>query len=153
MSSQTCLALEASKCNSKSIAVLPLSSSKWGISCWYCWIPCHDIGRCKWTNRTLYLDSLWTIVPMKPYGFSSGLWPMKGKPLSCHQYSRLDSSGQNLESNGVWSKNETGSRVESTSVTGSLVIRWNRKCKQYFEEGWQVVWCLEKRGYDTIQMW
>ena len=28
------------------------------------------------------------------------------------QYSRLDSSGQNLESNGVWSKNETGSTVE-----------------------------------------
>ena len=27
------------------------------------------------------------------------------------QYSRLDSSGQNLESNGVWSKNETGSTV------------------------------------------
>ena len=39
------------------------------------------------------------------------------------QYSRLDSSGQNLESNGVWSKNETGSTVESTRVTGSLVIR------------------------------
>ena len=39
------------------------------------------------------------------------------------QYSRLDSSGQNLESNGVWSKNETESTVESTRVTGSLVIR------------------------------
>ena len=51
------------------------------------------------------------------------------------QYSRLDSSGQNLESNGVWSKNETGSTVESTRVTGSLVIRWNRKCKKYFERG------------------
>ena len=49
------------------------------------------------------------------------------------QYSRLDSSGQNLESNAVWSKNETGSTVESTWVTGSLVIRWNRKCKEHFE--------------------
>ena len=39
------------------------------------------------------------------------------------QYSRLDSSGQNLESNGVWSKNETGSTVEFTRVTGSLVTR------------------------------
>ena len=30
---------------------------------------------------------------------------------------------KNLESNGVWSKNETGSTVESTRVTGSLVTR------------------------------
>ena len=57
----------------------------------------------------------------------------KGCTCTHVQYSRLDSSGQNLESNGVWSKNETGSTVESTRVTGSLVIRWNRKCKEYFE--------------------
>ena len=68
--------------------------------------------------------------------FSTGvIVGRKGCTCTHIQYSRLDSSGQNLESNGVWSKNETGSTVESTRVTGSLVIRWNRKCKKYFERG------------------
>ena len=66
--------------------------------------------------------------------FSTGvIVGRKGCTCTHVQYSRLDSSGQNLESNGVCSKNETGSTVESTRVTGSLVIRWNRKCKEYFE--------------------
>ena len=56
--------------------------------------------------------------------FSTGMIVgRKGCTCTHVQYSRLDSSGQNLESNGVWSKNETGSTVESTRVTGSLVIR------------------------------
>ena len=56
--------------------------------------------------------------------FSTGvIVGRKGCTCTHVHYSRLDSSGQNLESNGVWSKNETGSTVESTRVTGSLVIR------------------------------
>ena len=56
--------------------------------------------------------------------FSTGvIVGRKGCTCTHVQYSRLDSSEQNLESNGVWSKNETGSTVESTRVTGSLVIR------------------------------
>ena len=56
--------------------------------------------------------------------FSTGVIVGRKGCTSTHvQYSRLDFSGQNLESNGVCSKNETGSTVESTRVTGSLVIR------------------------------
>ena len=56
--------------------------------------------------------------------FSTGvIVGRKGCTCTHVHYSRLDSSGQNLESNGVWSKNETGSTVESTRVTGSLVIK------------------------------
>ena len=69
------------------------------------------------------------------------------------QYSRLDSSGQSLESNGVCSKNETGSTVESTWVTGSLVIRRNRKCKQYFEDGRKVVWWSPSDLLETHRFW
>ena len=82
------------------------------------------ITHSDWSTHTERTSCILCVLPQDLIRFGSlhfrANW-FSPKNTTRVQYSRLDSSGQNLGSNGVWSKDETGS------------------VKQYFQEGWKVV--------------
>ena len=151
----TGLFLQASTHAYNIVALLPKVAS----ACWFCLsvFSCQtrprnyvvlrilDVNRKK-ISQKIWLEVLQFTESLKRFAEEIHLCPILSTRF---QWTKPGFQRRLVEK---WNR---GSTFESSWVTGSLVIRWNRMCKQYFQEGWKVVrWSpsdlLETYRFDGI---